>query len=271
MQTLTEIRSLLVQYGIRPRRRFGQNFLHDKNQLQKLVRASEAGEGDLVLEIGPGTGTLTEELLDRGAEVIAVEIDRDLVSLLRDRIGDRIHLLSGDCMGSGRTLALPVIEALGRRRFSLVANLPYGIACPLMAALLLDHPECIGQHVTIQREVADRLLASPGTRAWGPLGIIIQAMASVTRIGKIGPASFWPEPEVQSTMVSIHPRTSGMPGDPASFARFITALFSKRRKQLGTIYGRDHPWPDGVRSSMRPGVLSVEHLVEMHRLHGKQE
>ena len=94
----------------------------------------------------------------------------------------------------------------GDRPFKLVANLPYQVASPLMAALLLDHPHCTGQFVTIQKEVADRLLAGPGSKAYGPLGIIIQALGEVRKIAAVKPASFWPQPKVTSAMVSITPK-----------------------------------------------------------------
>jgi len=102
MQTLSEIRALLAERGLRPRHRLGQNFLHDKNQITRLVDAADVGSGDLVLEVGPGTGALTEALLERGAEIVACEIDRDLAGILRDRLGDRISLVEGDCLAVGR-------------------------------------------------------------------------------------------------------------------------------------------------------------------------
>ena len=132
MQTLSEIRALLDSRGLRPRKRFGQNFLHDKNQLRRLVDASGVGEGDVVLEVGPGTGTLTEALLERGARVIASEIDEDLAGISEERLGDRVTLVRGDCLGGRRTLAPAIVAAIDGRSFTLVANLPYQAASPLM-------------------------------------------------------------------------------------------------------------------------------------------
>jgi len=280
MQTITEIRALLAERGLRPRHRLGQNFLHDQNQLRKLIAAAQVAPGDLVLEVGPGTGTLTEALLEAGAEVIACEIDENLTDIVADRLGERITLIRGDCLDRGRVLAPSIVEAIDGRAFKLIANLPYQVASPLMTALLLDHPNCAGQFVTIQKEVADRLLASPGGKEYGPLGIIIQAMAEVRRIGAVPPTCFWPQPKVTSAMISILPsplgRGVGGEGPPEggmlessevrrSFARFITDLFSKRRKQLGTIFGRDRAWPEGVTADMRPEVLTVEQLTHLWR------
>lgn len=263
MQSISEIRALLRERGLRPKRRLGQNFLHDKNQLSKLVAAAGVEAGEVVLEVGPGTGTLTETLVEAGAEVVACEIDADLASIVRDRLGEQITLIEGDCIEKGRRLDARVRDALGGRPFRLVANLPYQVASPLMVALLLEHPECRGQYVSIQREVADRLLARPGTKAYGPLGIIVQALATVERIAILKPTSFWPQPAVTSAMVAIRPDTGRTLADPAAFARFVTELFGKRRKQLGTIFGRDRAWPDGVVPEQRPETLSVDQLIEL--------
>ncbi len=257
MQTISEIRALLAERGLRPKSRFGQNFLHDKNQLAKLVAAAGVTPGDVVLEIGPGTGTLTETLLDAGAEVVACEIDEDLSRIIEDRFGPRVTLVRGDCLARQRRLADAVVAALAGRPFRLVANLPYNVASPLMATLLLGHPACTGQFVTIQREVADRLTGAVGTKAYGPLGIIVQTLATVRRIATVKPASFWPAPKVTSAMVAIVPRAEVGLDDPADFARFVHELFGTRRKQLGTIFGRERDWPRGVTPDMRPERLEL--------------
>lgn len=273
MQTLSEIRALLDSRGLRPKHRLGQNFLHDKNQLTRLVDAANLTPGEVVLEVGPGTGTLTEALVDRGAEVIACELDPDMAAIVRERLGDRITLLENDCLEGGRHLHPAVLDALADRPFALVANLPYHAASPLMATLALDHPECRGQFVTIQREVADRLLASPGSKAYGPLTIIIRALAEVAKIALLKPSCFWPAPQVDSAMISIIPsRRSTIPLDQrAPFARFVTQTFTKRRKQLGTIFGRDHDpavWPAGVTPEQRPETLSIDQMIALWRRFG---
>lgn len=291
MQTLTEIRQLLEAHGVRPKHRFGQNFLHDKNQLTKLLDAADVKAGDVILEVGPGTGTLTSALLERRAQIIACEIDDGMAQIIEEEYGDAIgrendgrsvqndslHLIRGDALEKGRRLNPEIINAVGDRRFKLVANLPYQIASPLISALLMDHSNCTGQFVTIQKEVADRLVASPGAKDCGPLSIIVQALATVKRIGTLSPSCFWPEPEVTSAMVAIEPFTAdpgmagrgdrvGLSSDRREFARFITAVFSKRRKQLGTILGRRQiTWPSGVTADMRPEALTVSQHLDLWR------
>ena len=265
MQTLSEIRTILAERGLRPKKSLGQNFLHDQNQLRRLLEAAGVGPGDLVLEVGPGTGTLTEALLERGCEVIACELDRDLAGILENRLGDRITLIRDDCLADQRTLATAVEEALSGRGFKLVSNLPYGAASPLMS-LLAARRDCLGQWVTIQREVADRLVAQPGSKAYGSLSLFIGAVATVKRIAILPPSCFWPAPKVDSAIVSILPLEQPLVEDPEAFGTFLHGLFSRRRKQLGTILGRDANFPAGVEPTMRPEELPVSEMVELHRL-----
>ena len=265
MQTLSEIKGLLAERGLRPNRRFGQCFLHDKNQIRRLVDAAALQPGELVLEVGPGTGTLTEALIEAEAVIVAAEIDRGLASIIRDRFGERVKLVEGDCLGRGRSLAPALADALGDRPFKLVANLPYQAATTLIGVLLVTWPSCRGQFITIQKEVADRLRARPGTKAYGALTMIVGALADVGLIGELPPSCFWPAPTVTSVMFSILPRPHPELSDPAGFADFAAALFSKRRKQLGTILGRDTRWPAGVTADLRPEALTIEQVVDLHR------
>jgi 16S rRNA (adenine1518-N6/adenine1519-N6)-dimethyltransferase len=270
MQTLSEIKALLTQRGIRPKHRLGQNFLHDQNLLRKLVDASGVGTGDLVLEVGPGTGTLTSALLDLGANVVACELDRDMASIIRDEFGDdgRLRLLEGDCLASKHRLSDAIIDAVGGRTFRLVANLPYQAASPLIATLLQQHEDCIGMYITIQKEVADRITAQPGGRDYGALTVMCQAMAEIERIAVCPPSCFWPAPKVTSAMIALTRRFT-IDFDPGALAVLTQRLFQKRRKQLGAILGREFPLPDGVGRAWRPEDLSIEQFIELSRLHGK--
>lgn len=267
MQTLSEIRALLADRGLRPRHRLGQHFLHDKNLLGRLVEAAQLEPGDVVLEVGPGTGTLTEALVDADARVVACEIDPALASIVADRLGDRVQLVEGDCLHHGRSLNPVVVKALAGRPFKLVANLPFQVAGTLMGTLLVHHPQCRGQFVTIQKEVADRLGAGPGTKNYGALAIVVQGLAEVRRVADLPPTCFWPQPKVTSSMFAVRPRTDHGVEDAESFAEFVARLFTHRRKQLGTILGRDTArWPEAVTPDLRPESLRVDQIVALWRL-----
>ena len=280
MQTLSEIRSILAERGLHPKHRLGQVFLHDKNILGKLVDAAELKTGEFVLEVGSGTGTLTEALMEAGSQVVTCEIDSDLASIIEDRFGANVTLVQSDCLDAHRKLSPKLVELLADRPFKLVANLPFQIASPLMCALLIDHPNCVGQYITIQREVADRLLARAGSKDYGSLSIIVGAFGQVKRIASVRATCFWPQPKVDSTIVSILPSPLGRgaggeglsaldtPQQRQDFARFVTQLFTKRRKQLGSILGRDCDWPAGVTADLRPEALSVEQTITLWQRSG---
>ena len=135
-----------------------------------------------------------------------------------------------------------------------------------MCTLLLEHQSCTGQFITIQKEVAQRLLASPSTKEYGPLSIIVGALADVKRICIIKPTCFWPQPKIDSAMISIIPKSSHQVNDPNAFARFVTELFTKRRKQLGSILGKNINWPSGVTADLRPEALSIDQIIELESI-----
>ena len=274
MQTLQTIRELLESRGLSPRKSLGQNFLIDHNLIRKLVDASGVREGDLVLEVGPGTGALTDELLMRGCSVIACEMDRGLADLLRERLASpqaalgapsaaSFTLIEGDCLASKQELAPAIVQALAGRPFRLVANLPYGAATPLMLTLMIDHPACGAMYVTIQREVADRLMAGPSTKDYGPISIVGQAMCEIERVAVLPPECFWPRPDVTSAMISLVRRASPLTDDPGRLSDFCREVFSKRRKQLGSILGRGIFWPPGVRPENRIEELPVGQVIAL--------
>ncbi|MFK7789452.1 MAG: 16S rRNA (adenine(1518)-N(6)/adenine(1519)-N(6))-dimethyltransferase RsmA [Phycisphaeraceae bacterium] len=264
-QTLTEIKQLLADHGLRPKKKFGQNFLHDGNHMAKIMDAARLTPGDVVLEVGPGTGALTERLVEAGAEVVAVEIDRDMEPILQTRLGDKITLHVGDALDGKHAINSEVLGLLGERPFKLIANLPYNIASPLMANLAIDHLNMSAMVVMIQKEVADRLLSPPGTKAYGPLGVLMQALFEVERVGVLKPGCFYPPPSIDSAVVALHRRAVPICEDAKALGTLLHKLFSKRRKQLGSSLGRDVKLPEGAEITMRPEQLSVEQLCEMAR------
>ncbi|MEX1017902.1 MAG: 16S rRNA (adenine(1518)-N(6)/adenine(1519)-N(6))-dimethyltransferase RsmA, partial [Phycisphaeraceae bacterium] len=276
------IKQLLAGHGLHPKHRLGQNFLHDHNQMRKILAAAElsaGAPGDVVLEVGAGTGALTEQLLEAGAQVVAVEIDTDLEPILQDRLApyaDRVTLVLGDILATKRTLNPTVLTALSHHApipnlqspipaFKLIANLPYNVASPLLINLAVDHPAMTLGVVMIQREVADRLLAEPGNKQYGPLTVMVQAMCQVERISTLPPGCFWPPPKVDSAVIRLRRREQPLTDDPHALGDLLHRLFSRRRKQLGAILGRATALPADIDPNARPESLSVEQLVTLTR------
>lgn len=273
VQTLTEIRAMLDAHGLHPKHRFGQNFLHDHNQLRKIIEAADITAGDVVLEVGPGTGALSEWLLEAGAHVVAVEIDADLQPVLEDRLssrfGERFVLCMTDVLASKHELSPVVLDALRSMGggtmppFKLIANLPYNVASPLLLNLACDVPQMSRAVVMIQREVADRLIADPGSKTYGPLGIMLQVTCVTDIVSTLPPECFWPRPKVASAVVRIVRREKPLTDDLPRFSRVVHEVFAQRRKQIGSLLGRDRHWPAGIEPNMRAETLTVEQLIEL--------
>lgn len=249
-QTLTEIRSVLQTAGLRPQKMFGQNFLIDQNLLRAVVGFAEVAPGDGVLEVGPGTGTLTDELLAAGAKVLAVEIDRGLAALLRQRYAgaERLRLLECDALAGKHRINPAVLDAAGElpQPVALVANLPYNIATPLLVECLLLSARAARQPaaalgfqrltVTVQQEVAHRLAAGPKDELYGPTSVLTSLLGRVS-LGKVLPAAaFWPRPTVTSQMIRIDavpPAVADVP-DLDILQDVVRTAFAHRRKKLGS-------------------------------------
>ncbi len=241
-QSIAEVRSLLAAAGLSPRHRLGQNFLIDLNLMRKVVQAAAPRADDLLLEVGPGTGSLTELLLERGARVIACELDRGLAELLRQRFADqpRFTLVEGDVLAGKHTLNPELIETWQAQRADcrghgrLVANLPYQVATPLLMELLIQRPDIATLTCTIQKEVGDRLLAEHGSRDYGPVSVVARTLATVTRVALLPPQAFWPRPKVDSVAIHIE-RKASLPfaaEQSADFAALLQQAFTQRRKML---------------------------------------
>lgn len=252
-QTQTEIRQILAAAGLAPQHRLGQHFLIDLNLLRKLVAAADLNPADTVLEVGAGTGSLTELLLEQGARVVGVEIDHGLQAVLRQRLGThpRFTLIQADALASKHEVNPFVLNVLREQppdaggAYKLVANLPYQIATPLLIDLLLVTPRFERLTCTIQREVGERLVAEPRTDAYGPASVITQTFAAVHPIAIIPPGAFWPRPRVESIMLSLRPQVPEPPGvdDARGFAEFVQRCFQQRRKMLRRILGVEDEGP----------------------------
>jgi 16S rRNA (adenine1518-N6/adenine1519-N6)-dimethyltransferase len=232
--TPTETRALLDKLGHRPKRFLGQNFLVDGNIVRKSLSLGEVAHGDVVVEIGPGLGTLTSALLEAGAEVWAVEKDRTLHAHLRATLQthfpDRLHLIEGDAIEWPLAGLSAARSASG---FKIVANLPYAISTPWMDAVL-SGPLPERMVLMLQREAADRYTASPGTRDFGAISIFLQAAYDFAPGFKVAASCFHPRPDIDSCLQVF--RRKAEPLTVASEAKtVIRKCFQQRRKQVGSF------------------------------------
>jgi len=223
--------ALLDKYGLRAKKSWGQNFLGDEGILDAIARLAVEREGELVVELGAGLGHLTARLLARGARVVAVERDRDMARVLRGELGDAVRILEADAARLDyRALAAGAGEG---GRVAVVGNLPYHLSSPILFSLL-DQAGAVSRAVLLlQREVAERLAASPGSKAWGLLSALLQQRAEVSLERRVPSRAFLPPPRVESAVVRV---AFGPPraelADEARFRRLVKAGFAQRRKTL---------------------------------------
>jgi 16S rRNA (adenine1518-N6/adenine1519-N6)-dimethyltransferase len=274
-QTKHQIQAILSEAGGAPRQRFGQNFMIDQNLVRLVAEAGQVGPDDVVIEVGPGTGTLTEELLPRAGRVIAVEIDRDLARILRERFGsnEKFHLIEGDALAGKHELNEHLRGAIASARraglpVKLVANLPYNIASPLVIELLLAGVGLLA--FTVQKEVADRIRAGAGSDAYGPLSVIAQLLARVEVLRTLPPQAFWPAPKVDSALVRLV-RDDKLGDRAREFARFVHQVFSMRRKTLRKALAQAGHDADAlllaqrIDPQIRPEALTPPQLMSLFR------
>jgi 16S rRNA (adenine1518-N6/adenine1519-N6)-dimethyltransferase len=276
-QSKHEIQALLEAAGTQPRHRFGQNFMIDQNLVRVVAEAGLLRGDELVLEVGPGTGTLTEELLARlepsGGEVLAIEIDRDLAAMLRSRFGrnPRFTLIEADALSSKHALDADLSAAVAKARaeertVKLVSNLPYHIASPLVIELLIRGVDLLA--FTVQREVADRLRAAPGTSAYGALTVMAQLLSRVEVLRTLPAQAFWPAPKIESALVRLT-RQDRLAGRAPAFGAFLAALFSSRRKTLrraleqGGVEASATLAASGLEGQLRAEQLAPAQLLEL--------
>lgn len=219
----------LAERSLAPKRSLGQNFVVDPNTVRRIARLAGVGPGDRVVEIGAGLGALTRALLETGASVTAVEIDRGLAEVLRDELGDRVRIVEGDAM------ALDWAEVLGDGPWVLVANLPYNVATPLIADLLDEVPAIARMLVMVQKEVAERLAAPAGSDPYGAVSVKVAYWATAAVAGKVPATVFLPRPNVDSALVAISRRAEPAVGPdvtPAELFALVRTGFAQRRKML---------------------------------------
>lgn len=226
-------RHILNAFHLRASKRLGQNFLVDRGVVQGIVDAAELSPADTVLEIGPGIGTLTQGLAETGACVVAVELDKKLPAVLAETLKgyDNVTIVHGDI------LKLNIMETLGLRageRFKVVANLPYYITTPIIMTLLEQRLPIERLVTMVQKEVAVRMTARPGSKDYGALSIAVQYFTVPRMVMDVPPRSFLPAPEVTSAVIACHVQDvpTVQPADEKLFFRLVRAAFGQRRKTL---------------------------------------
>ena len=225
--TRTTLLELMARHGLEPHRTLGQNFVVDQNTIRKIVRLAGVVRGDRVIEIGPGLGSLTLGLLDAGADVTAVEIDTRLIGPLTEVTGGRATIVTADA------LTVDWASVVGDGRWTVVANLPYNVATPVVLRLLDEVPQVERLLVMVQREVGERLAATPGSKAYGIPSVKVSYWARARLVGSVGAEVFHPQPRVTSALVEITRRTEPVAVvDVDVLFDLVRAGFGQRRKML---------------------------------------
>lgn len=260
--TRTKVLELLDRHGLAPSRALGQNFVVDPNTVRRVTRLAQVQPGDRVVEIGAGFGCLTLALAEAGAEVTAVEIDRHLLPVLRDVVaGHRVEVVEADALRLSWDRVLgPVDEG---RPWSLVANLPYNVATPLVLDLLDGVPSIGTMLVMVQREAGERLAAEPGTGAYGIPSVKVSYWARAEVVASVPPTVFLPQPRVDSVLVRIVRRAGpAVDADPVRLFSLVQTAFGQRRKMLrrslGGLVTAEQFEEAGIDPRSRPEQLSIQ-------------
>ncbi len=263
----------LAELGLVPRKGWGQHFLADRNILTKMIRTAGLDKGDVVLEVGSGLGEMTLALARIVKKVLAVEIDRKLVANLKTKTMGlpTITVIEGDI------LKINFGELCQRegQRLKVVANLPYQISTPLLFRFIEAREAFSRFTLMVQREVAERMVASPGTKAYGPLSIFIQSIADLSIEFYVKPSAFFPPPKVESAVIDMVWKKSPLVSkrDEEWFKKVVRGCFSYRRKRLiNALKHADLPIPDdleerireiGIEPQKRPEALTIEEFLRL--------
>lgn len=247
------------------KKHLGQNFLHDRGVVDKIVLAIDPRPGDCIVEIGPGQGALTLPLLDRHGALTAIEFDRDLLQPLAAAASTHgeLTLVAADVLGVDFTMLA------GGGQIRLVGNLPYNLSSPILFHAL-DHAAAVrDMHFMLQKEVVERMAAAPGNKVYGRLTVMLQAYCTVTPLFTVAPGAFRPAPKVDSAVVRLVPRAAAAVGiaDPRRFARIVRAAFGQRRKTLRNaldgVLDSSAMQAVGVRPELRAEQLAVADFIRL--------
>jgi 16S rRNA (adenine1518-N6/adenine1519-N6)-dimethyltransferase len=229
-----QLKELLRRYNLHPKKRFGQNFLTDRNVLNKVLDAADIREGDPVLEVGAGAGVLTQAIAERGAKVVAVEVDRSMTAILEEVLAGRpnVSVVNADFL----SLSLPqfLIAHFGEVKVKVVGNLPYYITSPIITELLAARSRIELAVLMVQKEVAERLISSPGTRDYSSMSVFVQYCSEPEIVAHVSKNVFLPPPDVSSAIVRLMPRPEPPVAVPSEelFLSVVHCAFGQRRKML---------------------------------------
>jgi len=288
MQTKQQIQQMLASAGVRPNKRRGQHFLVDLNLMRLLIDSASIGKDDIVLEVGCGTGSLTQPLAEKAGKVIAVEVD-ELIAKIAERElakAENVEVINVDVLEGKHTINRAVTGAVKSAckscagRLLLVANLPYSVASPLMMNLIIGDMKADGMYVTVQKEVSQRMTAGPGSSDYGILSIFMAATGDVKMKRTLKPTVFWPQPQVDSAMVSFvrNEQKVSRIRNMELFSKVVNLFMGHRRKMLkgctkfatGVLVEIDN-WQDvftraSVEAKVRPERLSAEDYIAIANL-----
>lgn len=254
----TELKALLNRHGFNFSKTLGQNFLIDKNVLNKIVSASELNENSCVLEIGPGAGTLTRRLAETGARCTAVEIDKALLPILGETLAgfDNFNLINSDILKVD--LKKLIKDEFDNKPFHVIANLPYYITTPIIMQILESRLPVVSMTLMVQKEVADRMCATCGSKEYGVLSVAVQYYTIPTVICRAEPHCFIPQPKVASSVVhlKVSPTPTVTVSDEKKFFAIVKSSFGQRRKTLLNALSKS-PYFSANKDSVRSALVQM--------------